>query len=438
MYGAMRGERGGFITLGPALEVAQDFDQLWSYHAGLFVGAGGGHGANDLAGGGLMIREDAGVSFSLSSAGRFGFGWSHVHFPSGSIASTQPYFQYEYQFYSAYHSGWSTLAMEDASSGVETASSQTEEIAATMHRYFLRENSPGYRSDAKGSSMHLLGIGWTSYLNDQWFANVESAGAVGGNSNGYMQVLAGGGYRFRLGRYSGMKLFASAGPAGGGGIDTGGGLLFKAGVSVSQTIVRKTGVEISVSQLRAPSGVFSARGIAAKLNYQFDTPVVSEGDVPLNVFSEFEPRKLRIRFVNQSYFKASDRWRNQYVDRTVSNLGVQLDYFFSPSSFVTGQGLAAYAGDAGAYMTGQLGVGRRWSLSDRWFAEGEGLIGAAGGGGLEVGGGLVGQANASLGYQVSNMFSVITSVGHIQAWRGPFKANVVGLSLAYQFTAYAR
>jgi hypothetical protein len=122
----------------------------------------------------------------------------------------------------------------------------------------------------------------------------------------------------------------------------------------------------------------------------------------------------------------------------VSNLGVQLDYFVTPQWFVTGQGLAAYDGEAGAYMTGQVGAGVQRQLSQRWFAEGEALMGAAGGGGLAVGGGLVGQLNGSIGYRWSKQVSVLVTAGRIQAMRGDLKANVAGLSVAYQFNGFVQ
>ncbi|MGH8822842.1 MAG: hypothetical protein ACREWJ_16335, partial [Rhodoferax sp.] len=106
--------------------------------------------------------------------------------------------------------------------------------------------------------------------------------------------------------------------------------------------------------------------------------------------------------------------------------------------FLTGQGLAAYAGNAGAYMIGEMGAGTHWPVSERWFVEGEALLGAAGGGGLAVGGGLVGQINAGVGYHLSKSLSLMATAGRINAFRGNFKANVVGLALAYQFTGFAQ
>ena len=194
-----------------------------------------------------------------------------------------------------------------------------------------------------------------------------------------------------------------------------------------------------MGEVRAPSRSFRAQSAALKLNYQFGLPGVSGNRISWPALGGFDAENLRVRVANQTYFKASPQWRNQYVDESVSNLGVQLDYFVTPQWFVTGQGLAAYAGEAGAYMTGQVGAGVQRQLSQRWFAEGEALVGAAGGGGLAVGGGLVGQLNASIGYRLTKQVSVLATAGRIQAMRGgDFKANVAGLSVAYQFNGFVQ
>jgi hypothetical protein len=181
--------------------------------------------------------------------------------------------------------------------------------------------------------------------------------------------------------------------------------------------------------------------LALKLNHQFGLPSVG-GDVNWAALGSFEPQSLRMRAVNQTYFKGSPKWRGNNVDTSVNNLGVQLDYFMpgamdSTRVFLTGQGLAAYAGKAGAYMTGLVGAGVQVPFSANWFVEGEGLVGAAGGGGLAVGNGLVSQVNAGVGYRLSESLSLIGTAGYMAALRGDFRAKVVGLSLAYQFTGFA-
>ncbi len=436
-YGAVRGVRGGFITLGVAGEMRQRLSPSWLSHTGLFVGAGGGRGGSSLTGGGLMLRADAGLTYESAGYGNFGFGVSHVQFPSGVIASTQPYVQYEYPFYSLLGPGWLTSPSNIDSTQKNAVQPNANEFAVVARSYKIPSSVVRDNGQAQQGSMQLLGAEWLSYLDEHWFLKLESEGAMGGQNTGYMQILTGGGYRLPLSDSTAIKLYAGGGPAGGGGVDTGGGLLLDAGVSLQQNLTERTALELSVGEVRAPSRSFQARSVALDLNYQFGLPNVTSTAVPWSELGGFDTENLRVRVANQTYFRASPLWRNQYVDQPVSNLGVQLDYFLSPHWFVTGQGLAAYAGKAGAYMTGEVGVGTQWPVSEHWFVEGETLLGAAGGGGLAVGGGLVGQVNASVGYRLSKSLSVMGTAGRISALQGDFKANVAGVSLAYQFTGFA-
>ena len=435
-YGALRGERGGFITLGVEGELQQRINESWMSHAGLFVGAGGGRGGYTLSGGGLMLRGDVGVSYESKGYGNLGFGVSHVRFPSGVITSTQPYIQYEYPFNSLLGAGWTDTPTLDRSIRLDPVQASANEFALVGRHYQFASSAVRDDGQPQTSSMQLVGVEWLSYLNERWFLKVESEGAMGGENNGYMQILLGGGYRLPISRSTSLKLHVAAGPAGGGGADTGGGLLLDGGLGLQQNISKNLAIELLAGGVTAPSHSFEALNLALKLNYQFGLPDVSSSAISWNTLGDFETEQLRVRLANQTYFKAAPNWRNRSINQEVSNLGVQVDYFMTPHWFMTGQGLAAYAGDAGAYMTGEVGLGTQWDLTQHWFIEGEGLVGAAGGGGLAVGGGLVAQANVSLGYRLSNALSIIATAGHIEAPRGDFKANVAGVSLAYQFTGF--
>jgi hypothetical protein len=435
-FGAVRGERGGFITLGLAGEVRQQLAQSWFAHAGLFVGAGGGRSSNTLAGGGLMLRSDLGLSYETASHGNFGFGISHVSFPSGVISSTQPYIQYEFPFYSLVNSGWSPAPAMDGPLA-RNLQARSQEFSLVARDYAIASTVLGTSGQPQHARMQLMGVQWLSAIDDHWFTQIEAEGAMGGQSNGYMQILAGGGYRLALSSSTALKVHASAGPAGGGGVDDGGGLLLDAGLAVQQKISAHNALEFSIGGVRAPSGSFKARSLALQLTHQFGTPDVSSpAVVSWRALDGFDAEHLRVRAVSQTYFKASPQWRSIDPQLSISNMGVQLDYFVSPHWYVTGQSLAAYAGKAGAYMTGLMGAGTQWPLTQRLFVEGEMLVGAAGGGGVAVSGGLVGQANFGVGYQLSKPLAILATAGSIEAARGPFKAHVAGLALSYQFTGF--
>ena len=140
--------------------------------------------------------------------------------------------------------------------------------------------------------------------------------------------------------------------------------------------------------------------------------------------------------MNQTYLKGSSNWRSRDEDMSVNNMGAQADYFLSPNWYLTGQGMAAYSGNAGSYMTGLVGVGGHLPLSDNWFIEAEALVGAAGGGTLNMGSGLVGQYNIGLGYQLTKALSLMVTGGQMAAANGDFRANVVGVSLGYKFNLF--
>jgi len=101
----------------------------------------------------------------------------------------------------------------------------------------------------------------------------------------------------------------------------------------------------------------------------------------------------------------------------------------SPVLYGTGQAVAAYNGNAGAYMAGLLGGGVRQPLAGPLFLNAEGLAGVAGGGGMAVGSGLVWQVNAGIGCRVSPGVAVLVSGGRIGAFNSPFGAGVAGLSV---------
>jgi hypothetical protein len=66
------------------------------------------------------------------------------------------------------------------------------------------------------------------------------------------------------------------------------------------------------------------------------------------------------------------------------------------------------------------------------------LGGAAGGGGLAMGGGLLGQTNVSLAYQFTSSLSGLISIGEAKAVNGPFRAHIAGVALAWHERLFER
>jgi hypothetical protein len=432
-YAAVKGERGGFITLGLAGGFEYPLASSLSIESGLFVGAGGGRGGYELTGGGLMLRENIGLKYQFSSWGSLSVGMSHVDFPNGGvIKGSQLYAGLNVPFNALVDTG-KAYRGKYYISGISLDLYQPHIHQFSIHGKELSVPS-GVTTDAGGiqDGFGLIGAGWRTYVSDHWFAQLESAGAARGNSRGYMEILVGGGYQRLMTENLAAYASLSIGGAGGGSVNTGGGLIADASVGTQYLLSQRWFVDASVFQRWAIDTSFKATGLGLKLGYKFGGQANSETGVLHN--STFDSHPLRIRMVNQTYTKAAENWRN-HPNQNVDNLGVQVDYFIEPNWFLTGQGLGAYGGDAGAYMIGLLGTGVRARITKNTFAELECLVGAAGGGGLNTGGGLVYQANLGLGYQLNKNLEVMGSIGQMKAVKDDFQAHVYSVSLAYKFNA---
>ena len=225
-------------------------------------------------------------------------------------------------------------------------------------------------------------------------------------------------------------------------------MLAAADVGLQWEVAPAWQVDVAAGYFAAPEGSLRAKTLTLRVAHAFGgLPSVSskaasdsKGGLATSANSsltgvEFEPRALRVRFAEQHYFKGNADWRS-LPQVEVGNLGFQFDYFMNPEWYLTGQGLGAYTGKAGAYMTGQLGVGTHRALGTNTFVEVEALAGAAGGGGLSTGGGLVYQLNANLGWQVNEHTAVLLGAGELKAANGNLRAHVAGLSVAYRFNAF--
>ncbi|NWF39477.1 hypothetical protein F3F96_10060 [Mariprofundus sp. NF] len=437
-YGALVGQRGGFITLGMATELRKElFDNNFEVNAGMFVGAGGGRGGFQLAGGGLMLRYHLGAKLK-TFMGDFGGGISYIDFPDGAIHSSQPYISYEFPFTTLIASGRRDVPdWEGAMIGRGSLSEQ--EFATVFRTYQIPTGVLTDSGRAQYKTINLMGIEWNRYLDDNLFLKIESEGAMGGQSNGYMQILFGLGYRFELMDGTWFKLSSSLGVAGGGDVATGGGLIIDAVASLQQRLGDNLFAEISAGYVKVPETSFKAVSYAGKIGYHFYTPNVRSESVDLTDLIGFDAAHFRMRTTHQTYYKAAANWRSHHANLNVDLLGIQMDYFLHDNFYLTGQGLAAYKGQAGAYMTGLVGGGVHLPLfGSPLFIDGELLVGAAGGGGLAVGGGFVWQGNAGLGYQFSDEFSLIAQYGYMAAPKGNFRAKVLSLSLGYNLTLFSR
>ena len=361
----------------------------------------------DAAGSGLMVRAYAGVSDNFGDLGRLGAGVSYVDFPNGgTIDSVQPvvFYSLPFGFESSFAEG---MLLEESSLSVVSKVLMVNSGVQTL-------------AGAPQDDCTLVGIVWRGYLDENWYVKFETEGAAGGSSSGYMQILLGSGVKIPLSEKLSLDGSVSLGGGGGGDVDTGGGLLFDISGGLQYAINDHLFAGAGLSWLTTSDGDLEGISPSIEIGSRFGGYDRKVDELP-----------VRLRVVSQRYTNGADGWRTSHEGKDIDNLGVQFDYFPVPWAYLTGQGLAAYGGDAGAYMIGLIGAGLHQQIAGPLFAELEGLAGAAGGAGLAVGSGFVWQANAGIGYQLSKDMALMVTGGRIDAVNGDFAANVLGLSLVF-------
>ena len=234
LYGAARGQRGGFFTFGQeGGGRGRPFPSLpLELEGGVFVGGGGG--ASAPQGGGLMLRPHLGAAFVLGAA-RLGLELSRVTFPNGGIDSTQV-----------------ALTLAFTSQGLwmpEAASRQSFEGPVrwgerSLEPELIRVEATSASRTRTGTSqapLTLAGLTSARDLGGPWFSYLAADGAAGGSSAGYAQALGGLGLRLPLPGPRGLEARLVAGLGGG---------------------ATSTPAAASWSQERAPSPWAPAPGVA--------------------------------------------------------------------------------------------------------------------------------------------------------------------------------
>lgn len=428
-FGALAGERGGFFAGGFTLGTGTRFASKWLLDAGLFVGGGGGGSA--AQGGGMMLRPHLGISRDVGGV-MLGAAVSYVKFPNGDIDSTQLSLSlgipFDVQYGRASDAGKAVYAADLVGLRLR----ETEWLA-TVGTYHPADTARTPAGSAMTSSLTRVGFEFRRHLDARRYLFVETAGATGGESDGYAELLAGAGYRVPLSSPR-LHLAASlaAGGAGGGRVDTGGGLVGKARVGLDYSLTPALKLGLEAGRIES-SGSFSADFYGLSLGYRLGE--VGAGGPAQDRLGVDRVRLARWRLVAVQHTSFSTG-RKSGSEQNLSLVGVKIEKMLTDDFYMTGQAYAAYAGDAGGYAVGLIGAGWETTLREdgRLRFNAEFAAGAAGGGGVDVGGGAVIQPLLGLSWQFSDRFTARFEAGRVKALDGKLDSNLVGLGLTYELS----
>lgn len=411
-YGATSGGRGGFFTGGGTLGTGARFGRA-TLDAGLFVGGGGAA----PQGGSLMLRPHLGLTYDWGGYA-WGIGAAWVKFPNGTIDSKQAYLSLGIPFeilYADRKHAWKEI--EGGGLGAQPAA-----LKATWGRYHAAQSAHTTKGAAQ-QDFDLLGFAYLRELGGGWFAELETAGAHAGQSDGYAEVLFGGGWGMTLPAMgTQLRLSMALGGAGGGAVDTSGGGIVRAKVALHQPVGQRLGLGVALGK-QISAGSFTADYLGFDLDYWLDELVRGERRRASSVYLQ----PWDIAFSHLSYFDAQ---RKQGAAQRIDLVGIKLVRPLNDTVFLTGQAYGAYAGEAGGYAVGLVGAGVQAPLSARWTASTEALVGV-GGGGVDMGSGALTQFQAGLVYRLRPAWQIQLELGKVRSPSDGLDTNPINLSLVY-------
>jgi len=431
LYGAATGRRGGFFTGGYTLGMKHQLNDNWILDAGGYVGAGGGGSA--AQGGGLMIRPHIGLEYDFSWSS-LGLNYSFVDFPNGDISSNAIALSVDIPFTSPILN-WEDDGLTAADYfGVDfsNVSRHRTHLAARVRTYSPSSDSKTTSGGSFDDSLGLVGVDYSYFLDENWFAIFETAGAASGGVGGYAELLAGLGYRIPLTKNDRLALLPALtiGGAGGGAVETGGGFVTRANLGLEYRLSPEFSLIMDGGYLTAPDGNFDTPYFGLNLAYVMETFAKDPKGIPLKETDLIQTNKWRFRPAHQWYFNAQ---RKGGASRDMQLLGGKIDWMFGDWWYLTGQGLSAYEGGAGGYSEGHWGLGILGPNWKNWQLYGEMLIGAGGGGGVDSGSALLYKPSIGLEYNLTDDFSLQTGIGKVISKEGNLDANTLDFSLVWRF-----
>jgi len=414
VYGAIRGQRGGFFTIGGEAAWRQ---QMWGplgVELGVYAGGGGGGGAPQ--GGGLMLRPHADLLWDFGPLA-VGLSLSRVRFPNGQIDSTQFGVVVnainDFRYVPADRIGTPLRGGGRAGFGFDR-------VQFVVGDYHTRTGT------LIGGGPLPRDIGYVGVRAEQAFTQtaywgLEANGAAQSGVAGYAEYLGTLGYETELVRNRinvGARI--ALGMGGGGAIPTAGGLLAKAAVYGVVRLSPELGLALEAGLTDAPRGTFRAAHASASLVWALDGP--STPNAPA--------RPTRTEFSGGvEHFNAL---RKDGSTRGLTADALKVSRYLTSNLYFTGQVHSAMVGGAGGYSAAVLGAGWRQPIGDRLHVGAELLGGASGGGGVDSHGMIV-QPMAYVGYQLTPSLALRVGAGAVRSVRGNLSSPLVDVSLVVSY-----
>lgn len=433
IYGSVSGQRGGLFTLGINAGYKYIFSNNLFTDIGFHFGGGGGASAAD--GGGAFILPHANIGynfgdFSLTS------GWSYINFfDDGNIKSHQLNLAVRVPLnleHTSFKKRESNINIDELKTSNWSKPSNKISLLVHLNNLKARGNSQFTGGTTiSGRTIRLAGFEFNSYLNKNVFFFVKADGAYKGIPAGYMDVFVGGGYQFWMNNNrTNILTKLGVGASGGGGVDTKGGFLISPDISLEQQLFDNVFIAANIGYTLQPSGNFRTLNYGGGLKYYIDKDGTTSEE------KEFTTSKLKgfEAIIKEDFYLNAKR--NGGFDQNMYQISLQFNFFLNKFLYGAGQTSFANFGGAGAYAEGVVGLGVQSNsfFNNKATAFAQVLGGAAGGGGISTGEGLIVKPSAGINFNISNNLNLRGAAGYVKARGSGLSSPFINFGVSYNFS----
>ncbi len=428
-YGALFGKRGGFFVLGLRAGMQKKIYNNLFLDVNGFFGGGGGAEAPDGGGAAIFANANLGYEFPKFSISA-GYNYTNF-FDGGLIKGSQFNYVLRIPFqlgYTAFSASGKKINYKDYENSEWNIGSKKIDFSLNFTQ--LEPLKKSKQTALVGKKIQLLGFELDGYLNEKDFLFARAEGGYKGIRGGYLDVLLGYGRKFKLiTNQTSLALKLGLGPAGGGGVDTQGGLLIYPDISIIQKIWRNFNLSLTKGYLFTPNQylVGSTVGVGFQYNlYQNGLKYETNKQFNSAVFNGLE-----VVAAQEIYFNAE---RETNPTANMQQILTQINFFLKKQIYVATHISFANFGDAGAYGEGAFGLGVTTGGNAETKLKGflQVLGGGSGGGNIDVGQGFILKPSIGLQYQLLPQLDLRSTFGRIIAVDGALNSNTVNFGISYK------
>lgn len=418
LYSAAAGDAGGLFVGGFELAKRWKIGNKTELELGGFIGGGGG--AALVGGDGLMTRAHIGLRRHLFGNVSGSLGLSYINISGAPISTPALSFGISRNTNAAYLGGHVDRGVTDGR--------VLRAVKPLVKQFHPSGNRT--RSGRALGTMSLVGFEATFAASPEARNEtfIQTSGAVAGDGEGYADFQVG--YRWKTSA-TGLRAFAevAAGFGGGGDVDTGGGFIATLGAGVAVPVLRGLDLEFGAQATTALDG-----DLTAIVPYVRTSLTFGRKNRPYQ-----NPRHWQLS-MGVTMQSPNTGYRKPGVSATASPMLIEssADLFIGKHLYLTGNAQTVAGGHAGGYAIGLMGLGYELPINERWTVSVEGMLGAAGGGGVQTNGGLVAAAKVELDYAINDKLAISAGIGQMRTLRGAGGAKplTLHLGLKTRFTTF--